>query len=109
LRTHHSAWDKNSHAGIWRSANNGQGLRLTNIDLANAQSVSVWMFFDIEYVTYHHMTEKRCDWLQLFNLKTSHGQGVSQLLGRDGRVTKFAQPRFRKLHEYALRRSLKLA
>jgi hypothetical protein len=47
--------------------------------------------------------------LELFDFQTSHGQGISQLLGRDGRVTKFAQPRFRKLHEYALRRSLKLA
>jgi hypothetical protein len=109
VRTDHRAGDKNSHAGIWRTADNGQRLRLTNIHLANAQSVSVRMFFNIKYVTDHHMTEKRCDWLQFFNLKTSHGQGVSQLLGWNGRVTKFAQPRFRKLHEYALKKSLKLA
>jgi hypothetical protein len=84
-------------------------LRLSNVHFANAQTVGIWVFFNFKDMANHHVAEKRRDGLEVFDFQTRHGQRVSQLLGGKGWVTKFAQPRFRKLHEYALRRSLKLA
>ena len=53
-------------------------------------------FFDF---THHDACERRRDRLKFFDFQTCHRQGVSQGLGRNGRVAKFAQPRFWELHQ----------
>jgi hypothetical protein len=74
---------------------------LADIHLTNAQTISIGVLLSRLDFTHHHFTEGGCDRLHFFDLQTSHCQGVSELLGVDGWVAKFSQPRFRKLHEVA--------
>ena len=106
---HQGARHLDAHPCIRGTTHNLKRLRSTNIHLAHSQAIGIGMLLGRLDFTHHHLAERRCNRVHLFHLQTRHGQGVSELLGVDGWVAKFAQPGFRKLHEEALRTSLKLA
>ena len=99
---HHGARHTDAHAGIGRTTNNVQQGALPHVHLAHAQAVGVGVLHGFLDFTDHDFGERRSHRLELFHFKTRHGQGVGQLLGRQGRVAELAQPGFRKLHDSCL-------
>ena len=98
LGTHHGARHTNAHAGIGRATHDVEQSALPHIDLAHAQAIGVGVLHGFLDFTDHNLCERRGHGLEFFHFKTGHGQGVGQLLGRQGRVAEFAQPGFGKLH-----------
>ena len=95
---HQGARHTDAHAGVGCATHDVQQTALPHIHLANAQAVGVGVlngFFDL---THNDFVERGRHGLELFHFEAGHGQGVSQLLGRQGRVAEFAQPGFGKLH-----------
>ena len=95
---HQGARHADAHAGIGRAADDIQQSALPHVHLAHAQAVGVGVLHGILDFTDHDLGERRGHGLEFFHFEAGHGQGVGQLLGRQGRVAEFAQPGFGKLH-----------
>ena len=98
LGTHHRTWHANAHASVGRATHDVEQTVLPHIHLAHAQAVGIGVLYRFLDFAHHDFGERRGDRFELFHFQASHGQGVGQLLGRQGRVAEFAQPGFRKLH-----------
>jgi hypothetical protein len=71
---------------------------LPHIDFANAQTVCIWVLHSFFDFAHHNACERRRNGLKFFDFQACHRQGIGQGLGGNGRVAKFAQPRFWELH-----------
>ena len=71
---------------------------LPHIYLADPQLVGIGVLHRLAYLADHDAGEGRRNRAELLDLQPAHGEGVSQLLGRQRGVAKFAQPGLGKLH-----------
>ena len=95
-----------AHARIGRAANDLQQFATARIDLAYAQAIGIRVLHGLFDFGHHNAAESRRRRVKLFHLQPCHGKRIGQLLRGKRRITKFAQPGFRKLHSVSLIQSL---
>ncbi len=93
-RTRHLDTD----TGIGRAADDVEQGALPHIDQADTQAVGIGMLHRFPDFADDDLAERRRNRLEVFHLQASHGQGLGQLFGAQGRIAEFAQPGFGKLH-----------
>ena len=95
-----------AHARIGRAANDLQQFATARIDLAYAQAIGIRVLHGLFDFGHHNAAKSRRRRVKLFHLQPCHGERIGQLLRGKRRITKFAQPGFRKLHSVSLIQSL---
>ena len=98
IRADDRARDLDTSPCVWGATHNVQHAVEPGVNLTDSQPISVGVLFYRLDLTYDHATEWWRHWIKLLDFQSGHGQGVSQLLGCKRRITKLAQPGFRKLH-----------
>ena len=98
LGPHQSAWNPNAHTGVGCATHDVEQTALPHIDLANPQAVGIGVLLGRHDLSHHNFGERWGNGLKFFHFQTRHGQRVGQLLCRQVRIAKLAQPGFRKLH-----------